>query len=236
MINIKERIFSIVIKLITIASSMYGILVTCTLPMIFTYFTTLSNIAVIITAAMMLIADVIILVKKKDVRDNLMYSCKFLTTVSITLTFVAFMFLLAPTMGVGMWNAYFGGNASSFFLHFLSPVLAIIDFLVFDYKFKSNKKTPLISIIPPYIYVAYVIISAYCFNVRWGGMSAPYNFLNFGAETGWFGFDLSKLSWDTLGIGVAYNIVVLSLIFIGIGTIYLKLKDKRAKKIEAKNI
>lgn len=62
-------------------------------------------------------------------------------------------------------------------------------------------------------------------------MYAPYNFLNFGAATGWFGYDLSKLGSESLGIGVAYMIIVLLLIFIGIGFMYLKIKDIRNKVV-----
>ena len=53
------------------------------------------------------------------------------------------------------------------------------------------------------------------FGVRWkGSMLAPYNFLNFGAETGWFGYNPGHISSTSLGIGVAYFIVVFALIFL----------------------
>jgi hypothetical protein len=57
-------------------------------------------------------------------------------------------------------------------------------------------------------------------------MHAPYNFLNFGAKTGWFGFDLSLIGWETLGIGVFYMIVFLSVLFILIGMLFLWLRNK----------
>ena len=60
-------------------------------------------------------------------------------------------------------------------------------------------------------------------------MLAPYNFLNYGASTGWFGFDLSLLGSKTLGIGTFYMIVVLLIIFIGLGKLYFKNQRKQRK-------
>ena len=62
-------------------------------------------------------------------------------------------------------------------------------------------------------------------------MYAPYNFLNYHAKTGWFGFDLSLLGWETLGIGVFYMLVFLSVLFIIIGVVFLQLKEIISKNI-----
>lgn len=78
--------------------------------------------------------------------------------------------------------------------------------------------------------MAFVVIAA-TLGMRWNeNMYAPYNFMNFGAKTGWFGFDLSILGAETLGIGVFYMIIVLFLIFWGIGLIYLAMKNVRRSK------
>ena len=62
------------------------------------------------------------------------------------------------------------------------------------------------------------------------------NFLNYAAPTGWFGWDLSQMGSESLGIGVVYMIVVLLLIFIGIGLLYLAIngagRDGKAQKAE----
>ena len=79
-----------------------------------------------------------------------------------------------------------------------------------------------------WFYFGYVIILGQVFGVRWyGDMLAPYNFLNYGASTGWFGFDLSLLGSKTLGIGTFYMIVVLLIIFIGLGKLFLKIKKTK---------
>ena len=62
-------------------------------------------------------------------------------------------------------------------------------------------------------------------GVRWGNMLAPYNFLNYGAKTGWFGFDLSIIGWESLGIGVIYMIIFLTLLFILLGRLFLFIQN-----------
>ena len=72
-------------------------------------------------------------------------------------------------------------------------------------------------------------------GVRWyDTMTAPYNFLNYNVPTGWFGWDLSQMGSESLGIGVVYMIVVLLFIFIGIGLLYLTINGA-GKSIETQN-
>ena len=69
--------------------------------------------------------------------------------------------------------------------------------------------------------------------MRWQyDMVVPYNFINYKAPTGWFGFDLSIMGKDTLGIGVAYVIVILIVLFILLGRLFLFIKEIRRKSIE----
>ncbi len=227
----RDVIISIILKVIAILSSVYGLFLTLNSWKIITYFTTLSNIAIDLILCVFLILDIQLLVSdgKVNRKSNLLYIIKFLMTLSITITFLVFMFILAPTMPGGIWIAYFDYYGYSFCLHFLTPLLAIIDFILYDYGYVSDFKHALYATIPPLLYVVFVAIAGYS-GMRWGNnMSAPYNFLNFGAPTGWFGFDLSLLGPDTLGIGVAYMVVVLVLFFIALGSLFLFMKDTRRK-------
>lgn len=217
---------SIIIKTIAITSSIYGIIKTYFGPLSFTYFTTLSNIFISIMLLIFLIKDIYCLLKKKKLTyPNYLYIIKFLATISITLTFFVYLTLLAPTMEGGILNSYLAGGAGSLCVHFITPILAIIDFLYFDSEYNPKKSHAIYAIIPPLLYVLFVIIGGNL-GLRWYGMYAPYNFLNYHAKTGWFGFDLSLLGWETLGIGVFYMIILLSLLFILLGLLFLKIKKK----------
>lgn len=224
---------SLVLKLISLIASVYGLIITSitTGLMVFTYYTTLSNVAVDVALLLFIIADIKYLTTGKNVKTNGMYTVKYVMTVVISLTFLIYMCILAPFNKDGFFAAYFNNYAGSFGVHFLGPVLAILDFILFDYNFKSSIKHVFAAIVPPLVYVVLVVILS-SFGMRWSGnMHAPYNFLNFGAETGWFGWDLSKMGATSLGIGVAYMIVILVIFFLILGLIYLKIKDLRARKI-----
>ena len=221
-----KKVFGIIIKLVALLSSIYGIIRTYFGPLSFSYFTTLSNVFISIMLFIFLVNDICSLVTKKERKlNNTLYIVKFLATISITLTFFVFLTILAPTIDGGIINAYLGNGAGSLFVHFVTPVLAIVDFLFFDSDYESKKSHSLYAIVPPLAYVLFVVCAS-SLGVRWGTMAAPYNFLNFKAPTGWFGFDLSLLGWETLGIGVFYMIVVLSLLFIVIGRVFLLIHSK----------
>lgn len=233
----KQIYFSIIIKAIAIISSIYGLSMTINKLQDFTFFTTLSNVAISISLFIFMVFDTQTLISNGKInnKNNNWYIFKFMMTISITLTFLIYMFLLAPTNDGGFFYSYFRNYAGSFCVHFITPVLAIFDFIWFDYDFKSTKLHALWATIPPLVYVVFVVIMAELFGMRWyETMRAPYNFLNYGASAGWFGFDLSNINHETLGIGVFYVIVVLFLIFSGIGLLYLKIKDLRYNKINNK--
>lgn len=201
----------------------------------FTYFTNLSNVFIDIVLFLSLVLDIISgkSFSKKNYKTNMWYTLKYMATISITATFMIYFFILAPTHERGFLYAYFGNGAGSLCVHFITPLLAIVDFFLYDYEYKSNKFHALYAMIPPLIYLLLVIFGANVLGWRWGDMIAPYNFINYGAPTGWFGFDLSIMSDKTLGIGAFYMIVVLFAVFIVIGEIYLVIKDKiRKHKIQ----
>lgn len=227
----KDVLVSFWIKLIAVLSSLWGLLLTVRSLKTFSYFTTLSNVAIDLILIVFMVADLALLKSngKNRMKTNTWYIIKFFLTVSITITFLVFMFILAPTMSGGIWAAYFDYYGYSFCLHFLTPLLAIVDFLLYDYEYVSTKKDVLYATIPALFYVVCITIAGYS-GVRWGNMSAPYNFLNFMAPTGWFGYDISLIGPETLGIGVAYMIVILVAFFIALGGVFLKIKDGRRKK------
>lgn len=226
--NSKEIITSLIIKLISVIASVYGLIRTMDNLLSFTYFTNLSNIFLDLVLLVFVYFDIELLLSKgkRGRRCNSAYITKYVATISITLTFLIYLTLLAPTNANGFVYAYLNNGAGSLCVHMVGPVLAIVDFLLFDYGYESSKKHALFATIPPLAYVVFVVILSSC-GIRWGTKYAPYNFMNFGAPTGWFGFDLSLLSSETLGIGVFYMIIVLFVIFSGIGLFFLWLKDRR---------
>lgn len=226
--NKKQGWSSLILKSIIMLSSLYGILM---LPGL-TYFTQLSNLAIILIMYLFWIFDIVLIKShgRIDLRNNKMYTVKFMLTVTITITGVVFATLLAPTYG-SFIESYTIGNYASLCLHAITPILAVVDFLLFDYRYRSTKWHALYATVPPLIYVGFVVIAGQM-GMRWGEppMIAPYNFLNYEAPCGWIGFEIGTANAQTLGIGVCYMIIVLFIVFMLLGELYLVIKNKIAKR------
>lgn len=224
-------ILSVVFKIVAIAISIYGMSMTEMGIKMLTQFTNLSNIFACVALLISMIYDIKIYNGRVLKKPNVVYFIKYLSVISIILTFLVFLTVLAPTSTLGFWGAYTKENYGSFCVHIVLPVMAVIDFIIFDYSFETKKIYTLYAIIPPIVYLVVIVILGLGFGMRWGnGMIAPYNFLNYSSETGWFGFDLSQMSSTSIGIGVAYMIIALCLIFIGLGALLLNLISIRNNK------
>lgn len=229
----KRGVAAAIIKLMAIAVSVYGMCMSFQGWISLTYFTNLSNIFIDLVLFGFMVHDIKKFKKggKMSPPANGWYVVKFMATISITLTFLVYLVLLAPTNQDGFIVAYLQNGAGSLCVHLVSPLLAIFDFIIFDYHYESSRAHLLFSMIPPLAYVGLIVVLAEQ-GMRWNDtMSAPYNFLNYGAPTGWFGFDIGQMGSTTLGIGVAYNVIALSVIFIIIGMFYLAVKNMRRRKM-----
>ncbi len=249
------------IRAIAIVASVYGMAASWQGWMTFTYFTNLSNLTICVALAGSLALDTVAFMRARtsvdsaaqpasasaaqpasaaststawlDSKSNSWYIFKFMMTIAIAVTFTLYLCFLAPTNKLGFVGAYLTNGCSSLCVHAIAPLLAIIDFVLFDYRFRSSSAHIYFATIPPLAYVAYAAMLSEFAGVRWGvhAMRAPYNFLNYGAPAGWFGFAPQTFNATTLGVGVAYLLIIFTLIFIGVGRVFLALKDARARAV-----
>lgn len=241
------------IRAIAIVASVYGMAASWQGWMTFTYFTNLSNLTICVALAGSLALDTVAFMRARtsaasaaqpastsaaststawlDSKSNSWYIFKFMMTIAIAVTFTLYLCFLAPTNKLGFVGAYLTNGCSSLCVHAIAPLLAIVDFVLFDYRFRSSRAHIYFATIPPLAYVAYAAMLSEFAGVRWGvhAMRAPYNFLNYGAPAGWFGFAPQTFNATTLGVGVAYLLIIFTLIFIGVGRVFLALKDARAR-------
>lgn len=249
----KDYVTRTMIRIIAIVSSIYGMAMSWD-SMALTYFTNLSNLMICAALLGSLILDTRSVLKSKsdeqgvqsvqgekaesagawvDSKPNAWYIFKFMMTISIAVTFTLYLCFLAPTNKLGFVGAYMNNGCSSLCVHFITPLLAIFDFVLFDYKYKSSRAHVYFATIPPLTYVAYAVCLSEFAGVRWGehAMAAPYNFLNYKAPAGWFGFAPNTFNSTTLGVGVVYLLAIFTLIFIGIGIAFLAIKNARANRL-----
>lgn len=181
---------------------------------VFMFFTIQSNIAVAILCA----AGAFLLMRNRTV-GNAGYVVKLVGTVSITLTGVVFVLLLAPILGNRAWNI------QNTLTHVVVPIAAIADFFVAASGAGLKRRSVIWVIIPPMLYAIYAGIG----YVRgWEfikGQNYPYFFLNWGSPAGAFGF--------TKGLpymGCVWWILVLLLFLLAVGWGYVALANRLGKR------
>ncbi|MBR0393357.1 MAG: Pr6Pr family membrane protein [Oscillospiraceae bacterium] len=212
-----------ILKILILLSTGYAVAIMMHWPIAFTFFTLLSNIYVAAVVLMQLLSGG----RKYRV-------LKYSAAVSICITFLVYLFVLAPMMPGGILAGYRQDHYSSLCLHLITPALTIADFFLNDADGVWEKKHVFAALIPPALYLVFILVLGKL-GVRWGAgrMIAPYLFLNYEAPAGWFGFIPQTANYTTLGIGVFYCILALLLLFTLIAWLFLSIAraaGKRSKK------
>lgn len=182
---------------------------------VFMYFTIQSNIAIAVICAV----GCYLLMHDRSI-NYAWYIVKLVGTVSITLTGVVFVVMLAPVLGDKAWNI------QNTLTHVVVPVAAIADFFVIASGSGIRRKDVIYVTIPPLLYVIYAGIG---YIRKWEfalGVNYPYFFLNWGSPAGAFGFS-NELPF----MGCVWWILILSGFLIAVGLCYIALADRIRKKI-----
>lgn len=180
----------------------------------FTYFTQLSNLFAAAVVAFQLWAE-----PRGGVIAHRARTVKFAATASVLVTGSIFLLVLAPMEPQGMAEAYAQDHCSSFVLHAVVPILTLVDFLMNDTNRLFGRLDVLLALVPPFGYLAFVLLLG-ALGFRWHGtMTAPYPFLNYAASAGWFGLCPETADWSTTGVGVAYAIAALLVLFVLVASV-----------------
>ena len=133
------------------------------------FYTTLSNIFAAVVAGVW-IADH---VKKKD--SPVLSLWKLMSASAVGVTFMVVLGFLGPLYGFG--TMYVGSN---FFLHLVVPVMAMIEFVVFNER-KLTVKDNLFVIFPPLVYGTVYVINTFINGLAGNDI---YGFLRWGYPIG----------------------------------------------------
>ena len=169
-------------------------------------FTCLSNALCIVY----FLIDIIYLSKnyKKD-NTTFLPSVKGIAMMSITITFLVAQFVLK--MKLSFTSSY---EISFLGLHYLVPIMTILDWLLFDKKGQIRLYYPLVWCLAPYLYFISALISAQYGSGFGIDSRYPYPFMNV----------------EELGINKVYiTLIIMTFIFVFIGYIYYY-ADKTLKK------
>lgn len=143
----------------------------------FVYYTLDSNIFLWITAIIFVISAVSALKRKEYHIPRWVHILKYLATCCIAMTFIVVAVVLCPqapsygyTLAEGYQTLMFSGGG--LYQHFLSPVVAIISFIIFERKPALEFRVTFIALIPTLVYAAVL----YPLNI-WNVVYGPYPFL-----------------------------------------------------------
>lgn len=135
-------------------------------------------------------------------------------TMAITVTFLIFHFILNPAMFDMIGTGYNPLNPSNLIVHYIVPIMAILDWLLFDIKGRYTKTDPLLWLSIPFIYFIVMTINGLLGYTFTGGSHYPYFFMD----------------WDKLGaVKVLEYVLLIIVAFTILGYIYYGI-DRLLKK------
>lgn len=174
-----------------------------------TYYTTLSNLLVV--GFFSWILYLMWTKNEATLNSRLFLRWKGSVTILITLTFLVYAILLAPQADPEDFN-----TIHNYALHYVVPILVLVDWLIFD-KGKIYKwSDPLLWTIAPLSYLAFSLIKGYVLNVPIPDSKHspyPYFFLN-----------VNQYGWA----GVGKYVLMISLAYIVLGLLIVSIKNIQA--------
>ncbi|MDR0397748.1 MAG: Pr6Pr family membrane protein [Candidatus Nomurabacteria bacterium] len=214
--HIKNRILAIGYRSLLVATCLYGVALNLylgshNLADMFSYYTIQSNIIVLVFFSGLLLYTCKPKVKKPA---WLSPTVKGAVTICITLTFLVYHFMLVPTMFTMAAQAY-AFSPANVLLHYVTPVMVIVDWLLFDIKGKFGKFDPLKWVAIPFAYLIFSLIRAQFAVFALSNSRYPYFFMDF----------------DKLGAGrVGAYILFISIGYITLGYVFYTV-DRLLSKI-----
>lgn len=161
---IKNKFISAFYKFIIIVLCFYGILVEIGLFdgkinfKIMNYFTILSNFLVLVY----LFFSIIWLFKNKSIKNinTFLPAIKGAISMSIIITWLVYNFILSKDNFIMNINNSYHIFIANKIVHYIVPIMMIVDYLLFDSKGEYKKIHPIYWMIIPYIYLFYIFIMA----------------------------------------------------------------------------
>lgn len=178
------------------------------------YYTGISNIICFITSIFMLIDEY---KDNKEDKKIVNFRVKGIVFMMIALTLLLYHFLLLPKnlAEKGFIETWTWQNIIT---HYLTPLLIIFDWILFDRKGQYQRKEPILWLIIPYTYFLYAIIRAQLFGkIKGKDRRYPYFFIDI----------------DNLGIiNVLKYVIIITIFFIILGYIIYFIDHKLAEKVK----
>lgn len=202
-------VLEILFKPLLIITALYGVYLQAKLDggffrtNVYLYFTIFSNTGTAIVFAVMFIAELTERIRGRYMIPQGLFVLKFMFTAALAITLVVAATLLAPFKD----QAYLF-SAKNLTVHIFAPLIAVLDFLIFDRRFIVRWYTAFLGLAMPAGYSALTLLLSIRGIHYSNGTIYPYYFFNW-RELGWWTFSKPKLGvgWWLIIIGVAALII-----------------------------
>ena len=131
---------------------------------LFRFFTVQSNVFAAIMSAITVGFNVRNIVKDEYVFPKVLMRFKFAATTSVTVTFLTVIFFLSPMFALGGKGYFTLFEGNNFFLHFTTPVMAILTFILFERTEMKFVET-LYGVLPTFLYSILYVLTVAVFQV-----------------------------------------------------------------------
>ncbi|MBB4035297.1 hypothetical protein GGR21_001186 [Dysgonomonas hofstadii] len=183
------------------------------------YYTVLSNILCVVYFSIRLYFNTVQAESGKFVRFIESPLTKYCVTMCIILTFLIYHFLLYPVWGGGPAGINLH-KVSNYVVHYIVPVMTIIDFFIFDRNRSYLKSSaPLVWLIIPLTYFVYILLRAPLFgNIGTTTSPYPYPFIDFTIQP------ISSVMLNIAGIVIVF--ILIGYLLLGIDSLIVTRNKK----------
>ena len=142
------------------------------LPILMT-FTGLSNVFI---GLVCLCCAIYRITKKESKLPRVLFLLKIIALADITITFVITALYLSPHLGASWWRLYINNNI---FNHFITPLLAVIPFILLEEYVDLNWRYCFYSMVPLSMYAVFYVINVYTHLTPEGKTDLAYDIYGF---------------------------------------------------------
>jgi hypothetical protein len=200
-----SKIYSVIYKLVGASLVAYGIAINLigsrNILELMSYFTMISNLMVLVVLSL----SALVLLKVIRLDERLLNKIKHSIIVASILMLLVYNFVLIPYMIINV-PAYQIYSLKDIFIHYLSPIIILADYVIFDEKGLLEYRDAFGFIYYLFIYMAYIIVYNLLggrFNISGVESIYPYFFLNIEQQGIWLTlFICSMIVAVFIGFGI----------------------------------
>ncbi|RIA78526.1 hypothetical protein EI71_00087 [Anaeroplasma bactoclasticum] len=172
-------------------------------PKTFRMFTTQSNIVSGIVAAIIVVFDILILLKKYNEIPNWLKIVKMIATTGVTLTFFVVVFYLGFVAVAEGYSYFILFRSTNICFHLLTPISAILSFILFEGRSNIKFKYTFFNMVHMICYAIFYTINVFTHLNSDGSVNKDYDWYYFVLGENWtYIFAVLGILIVTYGIGL----------------------------------